>query len=371
MIVNATNRRLKMIGAAWLAGLLVLVPAAAHAQVTRQVDAANRALAWTKTQQQPDGSFAGFGAGSTVDALLAIIAANQDPASYSRGGKTPVQFLESKAADLAKTPGSAGKLLLALAALGLDGKSFGGVDVVAAVNSSYDAGTGQYGKDAIGHAFAILGLKAAGQEVPAAAADFLESIQTPEGGWAFTGETTAGGADTNTTAVAVQALVASGQAKAATLDKAREYLSSQMGADGGFPYQKGGEFGSESDVNSTSYVLQAFNAMGVQTNRPLEFLLSMQKPGGAFQWKPAEPDDNAGATYQAIAAILGATLVSPRSTAQPVPSPEPGGGLVGPQPGMPRTGQSPINILAAAALLSLACLGVGAAARWNVRTLER
>src|SRR5205085_1835930 len=129
---------------------------------------------------------------------------------FANGGKTPVDFLRSKAADLAKTPGGAGKLLLAVAALGQDGKSFGGVNLVEAINSTLDPATMHYGKDVIGHAFAMLGLKVAGETVPPKAADYLKGAQGPDGGWAFSGDTKPGAADTNTTAVVVQALAAVG-----------------------------------------------------------------------------------------------------------------------------------------------------------------
>src|SRR6478609_2598674 len=149
---------------AWLATLTLLLTSAgaALAADSPNTEAATKALTWMHSQQQPDGSFAGFGAGSTADALLAIVAAGQDPATFSQGGNTPVTFLQSKAADIAKTAGGAGKLLVVAQALGMDGRSFGGVDVVSAINASYDiSATGQYGPDAIGPAFAILGLKAA------------------------------------------------------------------------------------------------------------------------------------------------------------------------------------------------------------------
>src|SRR5439155_20985193 len=118
---------------------------------------------WMRTQQAADGSFAGFGAASTVDPVLAMLAAQQDPASFSSGGKTPVDFLRSKAADLATTPGGAAKLLLAVAPLGQVGRSFGGVNLVDAINSTLDPTTMHYGKDVIGNAFAMLGLKVAGE----------------------------------------------------------------------------------------------------------------------------------------------------------------------------------------------------------------
>src|SRR5688500_4900639 len=351
--MNRTTNILKKIGAVGLALVCVLGSASGIVSAQTGSDAANRALTWMKTQQQPDGSFAGFGAGSTIDALLAILAAGQDPATYSQGGNTPVTYLESKVGDLAKSPGSAGKMLLATVQLQRAGKNFSGAkQLIQALNTSYDVQTGQYGKDAIGHAFAMLGMATLG-DVPSDATAFLKSIQTVDGGWAFSGETGAGTADTNTTAVAIQALVAAGEAETSpVIMRALDYLATQQNADGGYPYQKEGEFGGESDVNSSAYVMQALITVGADRQRVGDYLLSMQKPNGAFQWKKAEPDDNAGATYQAIPALLGTVLWSPIFIS--APEDNQGGN---PVVGMPSTGSGdsvPWSALAALAATTLA-----------------
>lgn len=354
---------LKKVGAIAMSVLCALgtFAGSSTAQQSSYESQATAALNWMKTQQQPDGSFAGFGTGSTVDALLAIIAAGESPASYSKGGNTPISFLESKVADLTKTPGSAGKLLIVAATLN-GNATFGGTDLVGVINSSYDAGTGHYGQDALGHAFAMLGLHAAGQQVPAAAVAYLKGTQTPEGGWAFSGDTAAGAADTNTTAVVLQALAAVGATKTErdVVNKAITYLGSQQNADGGFPYQKVGGPDSESDVNSTAYVAQALLTTGNtrMAAEALTFVASLQKPNGAFQWKQSEPDDNAGATYQAVPALLGASLVFPRPSLATDPT-----AIDRPVPGMPITG-SPIDELwGALAAMSALVLGAGVLAR--------
>jgi hypothetical protein len=347
--------KLRKWSAASLASLVILVTLAGTASAQTYPEAAGKGLAWMKTQQQPDGSFAGFGAGSTMDAILAIVAAGQDPASYVQGGNTPISFLESKTADIVKAPGGAGKLLHVVETLGMDGKSFGGINLVDTINSTYNAATGQYGPDVIGHAFSILGLTAAGQSVPDKAIVFLDSMQTQDNGWSFSGEKGPGAADTNTTSVVMQVYVALGvddQSHEHMLRAAWLYLMSQQNPDGGFPYQQGSEFGSESDANSTAYAVQALLSIGGSADaaKPMQYLLSLQKPNGAFQWKRSEPDDNAGATYQAVPALLGATLASPTGvTAPPNPAPNI-------QPGMPRTGSndaSPVVPLAALSALAL------------------
>jgi len=305
---------------AWLAAMLALLSMAggvfAAPSASPYTDSASMALKWIGTQQSPDGSFAGFGAGSTVDAVLSIVAAGGHADSFAHGYNA-VAFLQNNAGAIAKTAGGAGKLLVAVSALGQNGKSFGGVDLVGAINATYGiSATGRYGPDALGHAFAILGLHAAGEPVPADAVTQLESLQASDGGWAFTGDTSPGAADTNTTAVAVQALLAAG-ATGSTLDKAAAYLAGQQNADGGWPYQKGGQFGSESDVNSTAYVVQAMLALknAALAEAGQSYIVSLQNPSGAFPYQKSQPDDNPGATYQAITALLGATMTTPKPAA--------------------------------------------------------
>src|SRR6476646_3269113 len=109
--MDKSAMKLRKIGIAWLVGLVVFALAgqagyaatlhaggqsaatfARAAQPNTHGEEAQKALNWMRTQQQPDGSFAGFGAASTEDALLAIIAAGADPASFNKDGKTPVDF---------------------------------------------------------------------------------------------------------------------------------------------------------------------------------------------------------------------------------------------------------------------------------------
>src|SRR5205814_10663480 len=112
----------------------------------------SKAVAWTQSQQKADGSFPGFGVGSTADAVLALVAGNR-PA----GIPAAVNYLASQAPAYAKTPGAAAKLILALDATGQGSKatSFGGVNLVKIIQDSYDPTTGHYGKDVTGQALVI------------------------------------------------------------------------------------------------------------------------------------------------------------------------------------------------------------------------
>ena len=281
----------------------------------------------------------------------------------------PVDFLQTKAADLAKTTGGAGKLLILASALEASGKTFNGKQALVDAIGPLPA-NGQYGKDIIGHAFVMLGLASVGSVLPKAV-PVLEAAQAADGGWSFSGDTKAGASDTNTTAVAVQALIAGGLAPSSdVLQKAKTYLLSQQNADGGFPYQKGAESGSESDVNSTAYVAQALGYLGESPEKALDFIASMQTADGAFQWMKSQPDDNAGATYQAVPALLGATLVAPVpgevngavGNPQPVAGSGASGGVT--TPGMPTTGRGEdLPALAAWVVLAASLLSGGMALR--------
>jgi len=290
----------------------LLVPVVQAAGPYRE--AALGALSWIASQQQADGSFPGFGPGSTADAVFAICAAGGDPNGFLREGNSPITFLAAQAQEVSTNAGSAAKAVLAALCAGKDPRRLGGVDLVAALEGAYDAANGSYAADLAGHAFAVLALSAAGRPIPAAAVEHLRRTQTPEGGWAWDASPASGGADTNSTALAVQALLASGVAASdPAVQAALAYLHTQQNADGGFPYAKPSPWGSASDTNSTAYVVQALCAAGedpegpawtMEGHTPLSFLLGMQLPNGAFLWQAQVPGENALATYQAVPALM-------------------------------------------------------------------
>ncbi|MGC9025650.1 MAG: cell wall anchor protein [Chloroflexia bacterium] len=297
---------------ALLLAFLTWVPVVQAAGPYRE--AALGALSWIASQQQPDGSFPGFGPGSTADAVFAICAVDGDPNGFLQGENSPITFLAARAGELASSPGSAAKVILAAVCAGKDPRRFGGTDLVAALEKAYDVRSGSYGADLAGHALVLLALSAAGRPIPAAAVVYLRQAQTPEGGWAWDGSPASGGADTNSTALAVQALRAAGVVPSdPAVQSALSYFHTQQNADGGFPYAKPSPWGSASDTNSTAYVVQALLAAGedpegpawtVEGRTPLSFLRQMQLPSGAFLWQAQVPGENALATYQAVPALM-------------------------------------------------------------------
>jgi hypothetical protein len=286
---------------------------------------APEALAWLRARQSPDGGFAGDSGGAgdpsaTIEAIFAGVAGGEDPAAWVQGGNTPISFLEGKANSALAKPGDNAKLILAVVAAKRNPRSFGGVDLVTSLEAKLDS-SGIYGGAKTGTVFeqalAILALKATRRSIPAPAVDWLAGLQLGDGSWSWNGDTTPGSGDSNTTALAVQALVAAG-GRAAAVSKALGYLHGIQNKDGGFPYQKPSAQGTDTDANSTAYAIQAIVAAGgdpagadwtVGGNTPLSALAACQLKSGAFTWQSATPADNFLATTQAVPALAGKAIL--------------------------------------------------------------
>lgn len=316
---------------------LALVLVTAVVPLARADDPVETGLAYLMTQQQADGGFTnGFSAGSdlgtTCDVILAMAAASQDPASFrSPAGRSPLDYLQAQtAAGAVNTVGLRAKVALALLASGRDPSNFGGRDLLADLEAAYDAATGRYGDTLVDHALAMLALAAAGRPLPAGAAQALLDNQCADGAWALFGGTEAGTGDTNTTALAIQALQAAGHDEG--LADALAYLHRVQNDDGGFPYQSPSAYGTDSDANSTAYVLQALLAANEPLSNwapagsdPLAALNTLYDPdSGGFFWQAAFPTPNVLATAQAIPALRGTTFVNlPRGDAAQAVQPQP------------------------------------------------
>ena len=307
----------------------------------------NAALDYLKTQQNADGGFgSGFspdsGVGSTADALLAIIAAGGDPAAFDQEGNTPLTYLAANAAS-ASSAGDLAKLTLAAIAAGENPRQFGGVDSVAKLEN-FIGDDGKIGGEMdtfFNHLLAVLALSSAKRPIPAAAVEYIKAAQQDNGSWAWDG-TTATAGDTNTTAFAVQALIAAGEAADSdAVTKALDYYKGIQNDDGGWPYQNPSDFGTETDANSTAVTIQALIAAGIDPadwavdgKTPLSALEALQNASGAFAWKASAADDNLLATVQALPALAGKAFpfatMDVGEAAAPATMPQTGGAVMDP-----------------------------------------
>lgn len=266
--------------------------------------AASAGLEWLSSRQViTTGGYGG--ASGTVETMLAIGSNGLDASNWQRTSQSPSlqgAFLPVAAAYSRQGAAQAGKLSAAVAAA----NACVPVGVVAP-SAYYSPTLGAYSRNAGDNAWAMLGTVARGDVVPATAVATLKSQAQANGGW----EWGAGwGVDTNATALAVQALIATGETPTSTvISKALAYLKPTQNTGGGFPYA----LGSASDTNSTAYVVQAIvaagqNPAGVEWQNsgksPLDFLRARQLVDGGFEWQ-AGNGANLLATQQAVPALLG------------------------------------------------------------------
>ncbi len=330
--------------AAALAGCLVWPTAAAAQKPSGPMQAA---AAWLRTQQQTDGGFSngfvpGSDPGATADALLAIAALGQAPSDWTAAsGKNPRDFLEQSAVSGSIAgAGAFAKLALAAIAAGADPRSFGGVDLIAGILGDFSEEAGLFGGGPFDSALALQALSSAGEPVPEGAIAGLLATRLDDGTYSFNGDTAPGAGDSNTTAMAVLALIAAGRHQ--EIAPSVEYFRSVQNDDGGWTYQKPSAFGEATDANSTALVMQALVAAGEDLsawNDPDQALLALQVPSGAFIFNAATSSENLLATVQAIPALA---LVGGRDTAVPAGTPWLAIGLVG------------VGVVAAAILVSSA-----------------
>ncbi len=353
-----------------LATMAILFIPLESASARTQTESGQEALSWLTSQVNPDGSIAGFSPiGGSADALYAVAAGGLDPNAWPAvSDPRPISYLQSVAnastsgsGDVRDDAARSAKVALAAKLAGRNPRSFGDADLIGFINSYYNSGTGLYGTDLFDQTFAFLALRAAGDPIPFAAVDALLDAQSSvDGGWEFQ---VGWGTDTNTSALAVQALLAAEPVTAAqqtainaAIASAVGYFQSEQNSDGGFAYQQvfaenfcGGV--NPSDANSTAYAIQAIRAAGqdpksspwTQTStNPVGFLLGLQAANGSFSYQDG-PDclNDAGATSQAVPGILERsflcllgfsscpTLASGSKQRSPSPSPSisPSGGV--------------------------------------------
>jgi hypothetical protein len=309
--------------------LVGLMPTATA--VETQPETAASAVAWLTSQQLDDGAFPGFSGdadpSTTADAVVALAATGADPATItSAAGNDPVSYLLGLAPVAAESPGAAAKLILALhAARGsaFDASDVGGVDLVAAIEDSYDSDAGTYGEGLFTHAYALMALRVAGAPVEPGALGTLIDSQIGDGSWNFNGDTTPGTGDSNTTAMALQALAITGAGQDA-ISAGLAYLASVQAADGSFAYDASAT-PLVGDANSTALAVQALIAVGrdpatLPNGDAIAALATFQQPSGALTWQQEFPEDNMFATLQAIPALVGAALPVSYLGAAPEPA---------------------------------------------------
>ena len=266
------------------------------------------ALQWLQSKQSLINGGYTNDSGS-AEALLAIAANNHNAIDWRIQANSPSlhdYWAGHGARYSARGAAEAGKLAVGLAASDIcwPALAMRPTQYFSPTSGAYDPETGF-------HTWGMLGSLALDQPVDAAASQYLKSMIRPDGGWEWN---TGFGSDSNTTSLAIQALIAAGEPLTITeIISGFIFLKSAQNSDGGFTYQPGSPYGTDSDANSTAYAVQAIYAakqdpMGaawtVGSANPLVYLLSLQLPNGSFSYQ-AGGNENLYATTQAIPALLG------------------------------------------------------------------
>lgn len=295
--------------------------------------AANRAATWLAGSLDSQGAIVSSGTPNLSDTALAVLAFEATGTMGGRGlAHRALGYLESHVnayvkVDGADGPGQLATLILGAHALGISATSFGGTNLVNRLlatlqhtgahaglfgvqSPTYD---GAYREGLSLAALAAVGVTSASKV--GGAISWLRAQQCAGGGWeAFrtstatpcppTSATSYSGPDTNSTALAIEGLVAQ---HATPARSPLGFLEHLQASDGGWGY-----YGGAIDPDSTALVIQALVALGVPVTSPTlvkgskdaaSALLYFQLKGGAFFYPGAPNVGNLLATCQAIPAL--------------------------------------------------------------------
>ncbi|MFF2044563.1 peptidase [Kitasatospora sp. NPDC058170] len=205
--------------------------------------------------------------GLTIDAVLAFAAAggSDQAAARATAWLARPEILAGYLGDgtTEAYAGATAKLLLAAEVRGENPNAFGGVDLPARLRSLLSASgrfsdRSQWGdySNAFGQSLALISLQRTPEGAPAAAVDFLAGTQCADGGFPVAFGQATCTADPDATALAAQALAATG--RTAKAQAGLGWLTAHQNADGGFAAAGA----AASNANSTGLATEALLSAG-------------------------------------------------------------------------------------------------------------
>jgi energy-coupling factor transport system substrate-specific component len=241
-------------------------------------------------------------------AAVGLAAAGRDPCALTRDGHTVLSSIDGEASTL-RGAGDLERTILALRACGVSTRRLAGGDPVARL-LRFRAGDGSFGRLVNLTAFAVLALRAAGEPaagaVVGAAARWLVRQQNPDGGFSYAARGAA--SDVDDTAAALQGVVAASVPAGPVVSQAVVFLEHAQNPDGGYPLQPGGE----SNAQSTAWAVQGLLAAGrdpsavVRGGRsPLSYLAGLIASDGSVRYSSTSSQTPVWVTSEALAAFAG------------------------------------------------------------------
>ncbi|MEM0203670.1 MAG: PKD domain-containing protein [Archaeoglobaceae archaeon] len=302
--------------------------------LSKEDERIRKALEYLRSLQRDSGGFANPGEEESIAktswAIMAIVAVGEDPKTWTKGGKSPLDYVRERIKEELPKMGTAdyARTILALYSANEDPRSFAGIDLVSKLKERVKE-NGQIGDYVYTTIWGILALSAVGENV-SKSVEWLKANQNPDGGfpWAV-GEQS----DFDDTAAAIQALIYAGEPiDSEVIKKALEYLKKGQNEDGGMRY-----FGNaSSNTASDSWTIQALVSAGVNPREwkrndvsVVDHLLSLQAEEGHFKYTAYTADNPGYMTASAIMALLGKPFpikplkleMAPVQTPKPTPTP--------------------------------------------------
>jgi energy-coupling factor transport system substrate-specific component len=313
--------------------LLLALALASVLPARAQASDPGRAAIWLASVQNDDGGWgsspdSASSTATTAWVILGLEAVDVNPLDVSKGGHSAVDYLRARVGDLG-SPGDFARTILALEGAGLDPRSFGGENLVAALakqrrdNGSYEGWPGST-------AFAIIALRTAGAtgSLPQSTS-WLAKVQNDDGGW---GDVPGSPSTADGTGAAIQAIP-----DTAAADHGMGYLRNAQRPNGGFAL--GGSGGVNSQ--STAWAVQGMLAVGKdpasvqdEGKSALDYLSARQDADGHFRYSSSSDQTPIWVTGQVLTAVAGDSFpvptVAPESKSSEPSTSDQSGGHVAP-----------------------------------------
>ena len=269
---------------------LTALAVAALASAPAAAGPTRSAVDYLAGRQAPDGCYAEPG-GEPSPELTAWVAMGL------RAARAPVpagaRRCLARSARSARVPTDAQRTILGLVAAGGDPRRDGGVDLVARVRGQIRR-DGSIPPTVNATAFGALALRSAGAPVPASVRRSILRAQQRGGAWGLGGLP-----DSNITAAAIEALVATGSgARSRPVNRGVAALA-RFRHPGGYGLTPS----SPPDAQSTAWVAQALVAAGRDPGTALTALRRLQRPDGSFAYRRGQAITPVWVTAQALPAL--------------------------------------------------------------------
>ena len=274
----------------------------------------SREISFLAHAQNSDGGFGGARGRHSSElysawAAMGLAAAGRDPLSLTQAGHSVLDSIRAEAATL-EGAGDEERTILALRACGVSVHALPGGDPLGKLMSAR-ASDGSFGQLVDTTTFAIFALRAAGRPasdpVVRAAGRWLEGQQNPDGGFSFA--TRGAQEDVDDTAAALQGVIDAGGGGGPAVRRAVAFLRHAQNPDGGYAQQVGGA----SNAQSTAWAVQGLIAAGQDVSAvtrggsrsPLAYIESLLAPDGSVRYSRTSAQTPVWVTAQALIAFAG------------------------------------------------------------------